>query len=312
MKYSVALYGLGKVGWQYDRSSTEISSLTHVAAIDRNPSLELVRVADTDASLISEFMSTAGVGRLDLLSVEKCEVDIVVIATSTESHLEVLKTSTCFNPKIVMIEKPVCLDRISFEEILEFSRLHNFEGFVNFQRFVDPSLVDLANRVKRGEFGDVEYINCISSGTLRSSGPHMLNLIRLFLGSMLHDSKIEVLSPNTYLIQISKLMINYSVIDTSNFVFKFDLYAKFAQISYDSTQRKIRVTYSGKSNTYLNELNYLDCNFEMLNTSEGFDVVYSELVNYLQEGSALLCRIEDSYWEHSTLFEILENIPPND
>jgi hypothetical protein len=304
------LFGLGRVGWQYDKTSTENGSLTHVAAINKHPSLEIVNVVDTDASLVSEFMSTAGV--CDSLTVEKCSVDIIVIATPTESHLEVLKSSICFNPKIVLIEKPVCLDRNTFGEILEFSKRHNFAGFVNFQRFVDPSLVDLSDRVKRGEFGDVEYINCISSGALRSSGPHMLNLIRLFLGSILYTSDIKVLSPNTYLIQISSLLINYSVINTTNFVFKFDLYAKFAHISYDSTQKKVKVTYSGKSKTYLNELNYLDGNFEMLNTSEGFDVVYSELVNYLEKGSTLLCRIEETHWEHSTLFKILEIVSNND
>ena len=311
MKYSVALIGLGKVAWQYDKTSTEISSLTHVAAINKHSALEIVHVVDTNPCLVSEFISTYDVSIFDSLAVEKKSVDIVVIATSTESHLEALKTSAYLNPKIVLIEKPVCQDIISFGEILEFSKHHDFVGFVNFQRFVDPSLVELSDRVKRGEFGEVEYINCISSGTLKNSGPHMLNLIRMFLGSVMYTSSIEVLSPNTYLIQVSSLFINYSVISTSNFVFKFDLYAKFAHISYDSTQKKVRITYSGKSKAYPNELNYLENTFEELSTSEDFDVVYSEVVRYLEKGSTLLCGIEESYWEHSVLFEILEIDSPN-
>lgn len=312
MKYSVALFGLGKVGWQYDKTSTQIGSLTHVAAINKNPSLEIVHAVDTVPSLVSEFMRTSGLGSNNLLAIENSSVDIVVIATSTESHLDVLKKSTYFNPKIVLIEKPVCLDRITFGEVLEFSKNHNFAGFVNFQRFVDPSLVELSDRVKKGEFGNVEYINCISSGTLSDSGPHMLNLIRMFIGSILCNSNIRVLSPNTYLIEISGLLINYSVIRVSNFVFKFDLYAELAHVSYDSTQKKVRVTYSGQSKAYLNELNYIDSNFEVLSTSESFDVVYSELVHYLEKGSTLLCGIEETQWEHATLFEMLEIVSSND
>lgn len=308
----MALYGLGKVGWQYDKTSTVIGSITHVAAINKHPALEIVHVVDTDASLVSDFMSTAGLSSRDSFAVEKSGVDIVVVATSTESHLEVLKTSTCFNPKIVLIEKPVCFDRISFGKTIEFANHHNFETFVNFQRCVDPSLVSLSDRVKRGEFGDVEYISCISSGTLRTSGPHMLNLIRLFLGSILYNSRIEVLSTNTYLIETSSVSINYSVINTSNFVFKFDLYAKKAHISYDSSQKKVRITYSGKSNSYPGELNYLESDFEVLRTSEDFDMVYSELVHYLEKGSTVLCGIEETSWEHTTLFEMLEIIASND
>jgi hypothetical protein len=312
LKYSVALIGLGKVAWQYDKTSTEISSLTHVAAINKHPSLEIVHVADTDPSLVSEFISASNASMFDSLASEKKSVDVVVIATSTESHLEALKASAYLNPKIVLIEKPVCLNMNSFREILEFSKNHDFVGFVNFQRFVDPSLVELSNRVKRGEFGEVEYIDCISSGTLMNSGPHMLNLIRMFLGSVLYTSNIKVLSTNTYLIQVSSLLIKYSVISTSNFVFKFDLYAKFAHISYDSTQKRVRITYSGKSEAYPNELNYLENTFEVRSTSEDFDVVYSELVHYLERGSTLLCGIEESYWEHSTLFQILEIVASNE
>jgi len=312
LKYSVALFGLGKVGWQYDKNSTEIGSLTHIGAINKHPDLEIAHVEDTNASLVAEFMNTTGLGSRHSLAFEKRGVDIVVVATSTESHLEVIKTSTRFNPKIVLIEKPVCLDRISFEEILDFSKHYNFAPFVNFQRFVDPTLVSLSNRVKRGEFGDVEYVSCISSGTMRSSGPHMLNLIRLFLGSILYNANIKVLSTNTYLIEVSSLLINYTMINTSNFVFKFDLYAKKAHISYDSTQKIVRVNYSGKSKAYLSELNYLDSDFEVLSTSEDFDIVYSELVHYLEKGSTMLCGLEETNWEHATLFKMLEIHSSND
>jgi hypothetical protein len=134
----------------------------------------------------------------------------------------------------------------------------------------------------------------------------------MFIGSILCNSNIRVLSPNTYLIEISGLLINYSVIRASNFVFKFDLYAELAHVSYDSTQKKVRVTYSGPSKAYLNELNYIDSNFEVLSTSESFDVVYSELVHYLEKGSTLLCGIEETQWEHATLFEMLEIVSSND
>ena len=124
MTFNVILFGLGKIGYSYDADSSNNNVvLTHFKAINKSPSFRLLAIVEADAKKYQKIdkkfepLIFADVNQIQ----SNKEIDLVVIATPTETHLKVVREALKLRPKAILLEKPVSNSLVDAIKILELS-----------------------------------------------------------------------------------------------------------------------------------------------------------------------------------------------
>ena len=132
MTYKVALIGLGNVGYKYDMYQNEASCLTHYSSIMNLKGFELTLAIDNDEKNRNEFEKYSKIKPIsnDELSFVNQEIDVIVIATPPESHIEIINKVAKLKPRLIFCEKPLAIsNREILSKIVEDSTIiYSFEG----------------------------------------------------------------------------------------------------------------------------------------------------------------------------------------
>lgn len=187
MSYTVLLVGLGQIGMSYDYLNADGNNiLTHARAFHLNNSFTLVGAVDLDARKCESFAEQYGVYSTQNLcqALKKCSPDVVVIATPTNTHGEVV-ASVLRNhaPRVILCEKPLSYSKIEAADIVEKCKESGCELFVNYIRRSDPGAIEVKRRINCGELelpakGVVFY-----SKGLFNNCSHFIDLLSFWLGS---------------------------------------------------------------------------------------------------------------------------------
>ncbi len=86
------------------------------------------------------------------------EVDILYIATPHDSHKS-LAIDAMQSGKHVLCEKPMSVSRSQVEQMIHAARANNVFLMEAFWSRFNPSISEVLQRVKRGELGEVNYVN---------------------------------------------------------------------------------------------------------------------------------------------------------
>ena len=160
----------------------------HAANLARHPDATLVSVFDVAQAAAAEVANTLGVTQAASIEAVMADarVDAVLIATSTDSHVELIIAAACAG-KAALCEKPIDLD------MARVTRCWNEIGsldptvMIGFNRRFDPSFAALHRRVQAGEIGRVEQVVITS----RDPGPPPIAYIKgsggLFRDMTIHD-----------------------------------------------------------------------------------------------------------------------------
>jgi hypothetical protein len=183
-KKKVAVFGLGKIGVEYDLDSNynwipnQVKS--HVKAVKDSMDFELTYIADIDISKLNRVKAIIGdtkCGSLeDILKLQA--PDIAIISVPTTEHLKVFNLIGSAWPEVnYLIEKPMGNSHSEAMKILESAVASKQKIFVNyFRRYLNnfQSLVQSYSFAKRGNLLDV-YI--CASGTMKNTFSHFIDLI---------------------------------------------------------------------------------------------------------------------------------------
>jgi len=114
------------------------------------------------------------------------QVDAVVIASSTNTHVDLIAASARAG-KAVLCEKPIDLDIRRVDRCLAELKKHRVPVAIGFNRRFDPTNRAIQAAIRRGEVGEVEQIVITS----RDPAPPPLSYIKvsggLFRDMMIHD-----------------------------------------------------------------------------------------------------------------------------
>ena len=93
MIFSVALFGLGNVGFKYDKNVKNKSYLTHYSTIKNLDGFELIYAIDNDKKNRVEFEKITKIKTIstDELLKENKKIEIVIIATPPKTHIDIIK-----------------------------------------------------------------------------------------------------------------------------------------------------------------------------------------------------------------------------
>lgn len=187
------LVGLGGIGMGYDLASGAVGDAgvragttihTHAAAIMECAATELIGGVDPCEGRRLEFESAFQAPAWASISeIPESAVDIVVIATPTETHREVTAQAlTAFSPGLLLCEKPVGASADDTRNILSMAEQHGTVVIVNYFRHYLPVFRDVREELRRGNFGQLSGGSVLYSHGLRRNGSHFVALLLWMFG----------------------------------------------------------------------------------------------------------------------------------
>lgn len=196
MAKSCVIIGLGQIGMGYDFDFISESAIyTHTRAIALHTGFRLVGAVDVSPGQQARFEQRYGAPAFDRIetALRQLQPDVVVIATSSESHCAILAQvlDTC-RPKLVLCEKPLAYELDQARDMVEMSEKAGIDLFVNYIRRTDPGVVEIKRRIDSGEISTPIKANVWYSKGILNNGSHFLNLLELWLGDI---SATTVINP---------------------------------------------------------------------------------------------------------------------
>jgi myo-inositol 2-dehydrogenase/D-chiro-inositol 1-dehydrogenase len=171
----------------------------HAINLARHPRAELVWVFDVAGDAAASVAEATGARQArevdEALSAE--DVDAVLIASSTNTHLDLLERAVAAG-KAVLCEKPIDLDLAKVDACWERIRERNATIMTGFNRRFDPSFRALRDRVLQGEIGRLEQLVItsrdpspppvayivVSGGLFRDMTIHDFDMARYLMGEI--------------------------------------------------------------------------------------------------------------------------------
>lgn len=190
-KISVLLVGLGRIGYSKNENGN-LSLASHFGAILGNENFELVCVCDTRKKLLNEItekFSIFGYTSLKQISPDQ-NFDLIVVASPTETHFEVVKEALRFGPKMLFIEKPLTEFSHQASEIIKLCSENKVEISVNFSRRFSNLYKNLYKKIQSRCLNKKILLHTKFTGTIQNNGIHFIDLALYYFGS---PEQIEVL-----------------------------------------------------------------------------------------------------------------------
>ncbi|MBV8378804.1 MAG: inositol 2-dehydrogenase [Verrucomicrobia bacterium] len=175
----------------------------HARNIARHPGAELVAVSDVNVELAKKIAATTGAKAVANVAEIFANQDIqaVLIATSTDTHVDYLKRAADAG-KAIYCEKPIGLDYKEAEQAVSAVRAAGVPVMLGFNRRFDASHAAVKEAIDRGDIGKVEIVQLtsrgpkpppisyvkVSGGQLRDQTIHFFDLLRW----LTKDEPVEV------------------------------------------------------------------------------------------------------------------------
>lgn len=174
----VAIFGAGRIG------------RIHASNLAALPGVQLVYVCDPVAAAAAELAQRHGsaVATVEAVFADR-SIDAVVIASSTETHSDLL-TRAAGAGKHIFCEKPIDLSVARVRACAQAVQAAGVACMIGFQRRFDPTFNEARSRMDRGEIGNPEMLVVTS----RDPGAPPVEYIRasggIFRDMLIHDFDI--------------------------------------------------------------------------------------------------------------------------
>lgn len=199
-KYKVLIIGAGSIGALKDNQfdSPESNQIyTHAHACYLHPLIDLVGIMDTNvekAYKASVKWNTINYATIPFTFKYKLDEtpDIVIVATNTDTHYDIIHQLIPYKPKVIICEKPFCTSYEQAKNIGELCEQTGIKLVVNYQREFVPELKQLSKDLKAGAYGDIyNFTLRYSRGLLREASHAFFWCLNTF-------SEVEFLSKEKY------------------------------------------------------------------------------------------------------------------
>ena len=240
-KYKCLVIGLGKISMEYDKKIKLY--LTHCKSIKKHPAFDLVGGVDYNLNkknffekkFNSDFFSDIRT------AIKKKNPNIIIIATSTNSHYivfkEILKHST---PEIILFEKPITLDFKKTLEIARMAKNKNVKIFVNYNRISDISSESIKKILKISSSKKFKIFVHYSKG-LQNSCSHFISLLMFWFGDL---GKIKWKKKIRSIKKINDIDVDFELVSNRlRVIFNTTKYENFSHNSINIYGKDIKIEY---------------------------------------------------------------------
>jgi len=189
MKYKACIIGCGSIGTskpdKYDSPTTE-NILTLAHAFYKHPDIILSGLIDIDESKVntaSEKWAAEGFKYLsDYYHGRKKDNHIVAVCLPTSEHLITLLNCIQYKPKLVIAEKPFCINSIESEIVVREYKKAGIPLVVDYIRNWDIITSILKQNIDAGVYGEILNARITYTRGLSHEGCHGINLFNKLFG----------------------------------------------------------------------------------------------------------------------------------
>lgn len=184
--YTVLLIGLGNIGLCYDKVSSSEQVFTHTKACLSHNDFTLVAGVDLNKDRCRDFEAFSGIkayASVEGTGLLEGDVDLVIIATSTDVRKEIVEQSLTLKPKAILIEKPIASTVEEADKIVESCRQKEVFLFVNYFRFYDLKIRGLRALIDELQMGPFCHSICHYSNGVLNNASHYISLLLQWLGT---------------------------------------------------------------------------------------------------------------------------------
>jgi len=274
------LIGFGNVGQGlYLKTGTKNS---HLRSIQANDNFNLIAVVDPHVNNIGGNIPEVNYSKT-IKDVKELNVDFVVIASPTSTHLETcLQLVNHLNPSAILIEKPVGLTLIECKEIMK--RLEKIPTVaVNYQRNYDPKIVQqVTETIGSGHLKGVVYY---SNGAINNAS-HGLALLISVLGSPTKVVRSSYVLGNNksdmnfdFVVEFGKTRISFIATEENDYsMFRIELFGAEGSWIYDASLERSEIRTRVEDPLYVGRFSLTEnSTITSIPDSESFANVYNFL-----------------------------------
>jgi len=188
------IVGLGKVGMGYDLELDPATAIySHARAFSLHTAFELICAVDPSAAQRELF--ECHYRRPAYANIESALKDgtasIVIIASPTVKHSEILNMVLQSKPKLILCEKPLAHDLVEARKMVEACEDAGVKLFVNYMRRSDLGAIEVKKRIEQGIISlPIKGVAWYSKGFLHN-GSHFFNLLEFWLGSFVSAKVLD-------------------------------------------------------------------------------------------------------------------------
>lgn len=159
----------------------------HIANAYANRNIELVGISDPYKPDLEEFSKNYGCAAFQDFNalLERDDIDAVVIATPTDTHLDLIMTAVA-NNKAVLCEKPLDLDITKARRMLsELSDTNKI--MLGFNRRFDPDFAMMKSQLDMGKIGSLRQVLITSRDPGMQPAEYLKHSGGIFRDMVIHD-----------------------------------------------------------------------------------------------------------------------------
>jgi len=195
--FKIGIVGCGKIAGRMDRPKGDKFIGTHALAYHKHPRFTLEVAVNPTLEHLQSFQKTWKIprGYISLPGMLDGEsLDVISLCSPNEHHAaqlrQILESPHC--PRVIFVEKPVCLDRSELEEVKNLLPARECLVIVNHSRRFDPGHIRLRQYIESGELGYLLQGRCDYYGGWLNNGCHVIDTLRmLFQKSLVVESAQE-------------------------------------------------------------------------------------------------------------------------
>jgi hypothetical protein len=292
----VLIIGLGKISLLYNIKKNKLSHNTHCGYLYSKKNFKIVGAVEKKLKLIKIFNDYFSCESFNSIkeAIKKTEPNLVIIATSTNTHLKVFKeviSNKTNNTQAILFEKPVGKNLKEIKNISEIIKKKRVKIFVNYNRDYEDTFIKLSRY-----FLGISSCNAEVSynGGFINNASHFISLFVKFFGKV---KKIEVLKKkkikNDFFINC-KLHFNNCVLNLKNNKIKY--YHCF-KIKY---KNKNLLLYSNKSKyVHFKKINsYKKIKYTLKNDHSN---IYKQIENFFDKKNYFNCSLNKAIYIHKII-----------
>ena len=186
--YKTVIVGAGSIGALkphiYDSPDTK-EILTHAHACYSHPDIDLIGIIDKDFDKAYTAANKWYTNPYEDISHIKKDIDIIIVATPTNTHKDVLLECLNYNPKIMIAEKPFCLNSTEAKEVIEVYEEKRIPIIVDYIRAFDYNLSAIVDAISDGDFGQIYSVILYYVRGFSHEACHAIELFNRMLGNFI-------------------------------------------------------------------------------------------------------------------------------
>ena len=311
---SICLIGLGRIGAGIFQNKLFKNSETHLKNILHNK-FKLIALVDVDINKINiikkkidSFKNIIFYQKIDdILNVS----DVFVLATPPKDRLGEISKLLKFNPKLIIIEKPLALDFSTAKKIhnMLLKSKSRTKVIINFHRRFDTDFIKLKNSLKSYP---KKIIMTYGKG-LFNYGTHLIDILIYLFGQIKSVSSNDIKKSKnpSFTIQMKKefevQVIGLNDLEYDQFEIEFYFSNKKVSFLYGGAKKFVQIP---KENLYFQNYNHLmkPESFSKNNLQDGMSNLYINIKDYIYNNKEINgCSIKEAMHGISVLDAVKES-----